>query len=58
MTLSPCTGDGTGDGRPDILATDSGGNLYLYPDTGGTGMSTFGHPPTLVGTGWTGYIVN
>ncbi|MBC3839281.1 VCBS repeat-containing protein [Streptacidiphilus sp. 4-A2] len=28
------TGDLTGDGRPDLLARDSHGNLWLYPGTG------------------------
>jgi beta-glucosidase-like glycosyl hydrolase len=49
--------DVTGSGKPDIVAVDPSGNMYLYPNTGGTGTSTFGFPPTLLGTGWTGYTV-
>jgi hypothetical protein len=44
---------GSGDG---IVATDPAGNLWYYPDTGGTGLSTFG-TPTQIGTGWNGYTV-
>lgn len=40
-----------------IVAIDPAGNLWYYPGTGGTGMSTFG-PPILVGTGWTGYTAD
>ncbi len=48
----------TGAKGADVLVIDPHGNMYLYPNTGGTGTSTFGYPPTLVGTGWTGYIIN
>jgi hypothetical protein len=48
----------TGAKGADILAIDPSGNMDLYPNTGGTGTSTFGYPPTLVGTGWTGFIIN
>ena len=34
-----------------LLTVTSNGNMYLYPNTGGTGTSTFGSP-TLIGTGW------
>jgi beta-glucosidase-like glycosyl hydrolase len=47
--------DINGDGKPDLLAINSSGDMYLYPNTGGTGTSTFGFPPTLVGTGWSGW---
>jgi beta-glucosidase-like glycosyl hydrolase len=49
-------GDVTGNGKPDMLAINPGGNLYLYPDTGGTGTATFG-APSQVGSGWTGYTL-
>jgi peptidoglycan/xylan/chitin deacetylase (PgdA/CDA1 family) len=47
----------TGATGADVLAIDPGGNLYLYPSTGGTGISTFG-PRTQVGSGWAGYVIN
>ncbi|MEV4824521.1 LamG-like jellyroll fold domain-containing protein [Micromonospora sp. NPDC049274] len=43
--------DLTGDGKPDILTADSSGGLFLRPNTGGTGTSTFG-APVKVGSGW------
>jgi len=43
-------------GRPGIIARDSAGTLWYYPNTGGTGTSTFG-ARILVGSGWTGYTV-
>lgn len=42
--------------RAGILAIDPAGNLWYYPNTGGTGLSTFG-APSKVGIGWTGYTV-
>lgn len=50
-------GDVTGDGQPDLLAIDTAGNLWLYPDTGGTGTGTFG-TRTQVGSGWAGYTLD
>ncbi|MFJ7155936.1 FG-GAP repeat domain-containing protein [Streptomyces sp. NPDC101118] len=44
-------GDLTGDGRADLVARDSGGNLYRYMATGKTGTSTFG-ARVLLGSGW------
>jgi FG-GAP-like repeat len=44
-------GDVNGDGRVDVLARDGGGALWLYPNTGGSGTSTFG-ARSQVGTGW------
>ncbi|WP_198171251.1 FG-GAP repeat domain-containing protein, partial [Actinoplanes awajinensis] len=35
-----CVADVSGDGRVDVLARFSDGNLYVYPHTGGTGTST------------------
>jgi GH25 family lysozyme M1 (1,4-beta-N-acetylmuramidase) len=47
--------DINGDGSPDILAVDSSGNMWLYPNTdGGTGTGTFG-ARSPVGAGWSGY---
>jgi hypothetical protein len=46
--------DINGDGKPDILAVDSAGNLWLYPNAGGTGISTFG-ARSQVGSGWSGW---
>jgi hypothetical protein len=42
---------------PGVVATDPAGNLWYYPATGMTGMSTFGSR-ILVGTGWTGYTAD
>ncbi|WP_369144692.1 FG-GAP repeat domain-containing protein [Streptomyces sp. R44] len=46
-------GDYTGDGRSDLLARTSGGDLYLYPGTGvaATPFST----RVKIGTGWNTY---
>ncbi|MCZ4099802.1 FG-GAP repeat domain-containing protein [Streptomyces sp. H39-C1] len=46
-------GDINGDGKTDILSVDTAGNQYVYPNTGGTGTSTFG-TRYLIGTGWSG----
>jgi GH25 family lysozyme M1 (1,4-beta-N-acetylmuramidase) len=46
-----------GSGGPGILARDSAGNLWYYPNTGKTGTATFG-ARSQVGSGWTGYTVN
>ena len=43
--------DVNGDGKPDLLAVDSSGNLWTYPNTGGSGTSTFGARIQL-GSGW------
>ncbi|MEU6220930.1 VCBS repeat-containing protein [Streptomyces sp. NPDC047022] len=43
-------GDLNGDGRPDLLARDKTGILWLYPGTGQT-TRTFG-ARTKIGTGW------
>jgi GH25 family lysozyme M1 (1,4-beta-N-acetylmuramidase) len=45
-----------GSGRAGILARDSAGNLWYYPNTGGAGTSTFG-ARSRVGIGWAGYTV-
>ncbi|WP_152363170.1 FG-GAP-like repeat-containing protein [Microlunatus speluncae] len=46
-------GDLTGDGRPDLLIKDRGGELWVYPHNGGTGAA---NPWTVqrrwVGSGW------
>ena len=44
-------GDQNGDGRNDLMAVGSSGQLAFYP---GTNQGTFG-PGTVVGTGWSGY---
>jgi GH25 family lysozyme M1 (1,4-beta-N-acetylmuramidase) len=46
--------DITGDGSPDLLAVDASGNMYVYPNTGGTGTSTFG-VRSQAGSGFSGY---
>ena len=46
--------DINGDAKPDLLAVDGTGALYLYPNIGRTGTSTFGRP-LEVGGGWTGW---
>ncbi len=48
-------GDFNGDGKADVLATDSAaGDLYLYPGTGSvSGMGTLGNR-VKIGTGWSG----
>jgi hypothetical protein len=45
--------DVNGDGYDDLLARDSLGRLWVYPDRRGTGTTLFA-PPTLVGLGWNG----
>ncbi|WP_345632075.1 GH25 family lysozyme [Rugosimonospora acidiphila] len=47
------TSDVNGDGRDDIVTRDGSGNLWEYPDAGGTGTSTFGAKIKL-GVGWGG----
>ncbi|MEU6024603.1 FG-GAP-like repeat-containing protein [Micromonospora sp. NPDC047134] len=53
----PAAHDLNGDGRADIVAADSSGNLWLHPNTGNGGMSTFGSP-VKIGTGWSVYRWN
>lgn len=38
-----------------LLARSSNGELHLYYNTGGGGLSTFASPPAVVGTGWGGF---
>ncbi|WNI15151.1 N-acetylmuramoyl-L-alanine amidase [Actinacidiphila sp. ITFR-21] len=45
-------GDITGDGRPDLIARDSKGNLWLFK---GTGTSTVLAARTSIGSGWNSY---
>lgn len=42
-------GDLTGDGRPDILARDTSGNLWVYPNANGL---LYTQPRSWAGTGW------
>jgi hypothetical protein len=50
-------GELNGGGQADIFGIDPSGNLWYYPNTGGTGFGAFG-TPIQVGTGWTGYRIN
>jgi GH25 family lysozyme M1 (1,4-beta-N-acetylmuramidase) len=43
--------DLNGDGKVDVVSRDTSGNLWLYPNTGGSGNLTFG-TPSKVGIGW------
>jgi len=45
-------GDMTGDGRPDLVAVDHDGRLWLYR---GTGAGSLYAPRVQVGTGWSAY---
>ncbi|WP_308194346.1 FG-GAP-like repeat-containing protein [Micromonospora salmantinae] len=51
MGPDPVAHDLNGDGRADIVAADSSGNLWLHPNTGNGGMSTFG-TAVKIGSGW------
>ena len=52
MTLIEAAGDLTGDGRPDVIARDRSGYLWLYPTTGPlTGHSGWGQRRRY-GSGW------
>ncbi|MEU7550930.1 FG-GAP-like repeat-containing protein [Streptomyces sp. NPDC044571] len=44
-------GDIDGDGRTDLIARDGGGDLWVYPHTGGTGTGTLGGR-VFIGNGW------
>ncbi|WP_217394400.1 LamG-like jellyroll fold domain-containing protein [Catellatospora tritici] len=50
----PVEHDVNGDGHPDVVAVDSSGILWLYPGSGGTGLSSFGGRIQLTG-GATGF---
>ncbi|MGW4573706.1 trypsin-like serine protease [Streptomyces tendae] len=47
-------GDTTGDGRPDLLARDSSGVMWLYKGTGKSGTATF-KTRVRVGGGWNAF---
>jgi hypothetical protein len=47
----------TSTGPVGVLAIDGAGDLWFYPNTGGSSTSTFG-ARTQVGSGWTGYRIN
>jgi hypothetical protein len=53
MTAIVTPGDFNGDARPDVLARDSSGNLWLYPGNGAGGWLT----RSRVGQGWSGYTL-
>ncbi|MGI5146827.1 FG-GAP-like repeat-containing protein [Plantactinospora sp. CA-294935] len=57
MGPEPTAHDLNGDGRADIVAADSSGGLWLHPNTGNGGLSTFG-TPVKVGVGWSTYRWN
>ncbi|MFF4105078.1 FG-GAP-like repeat-containing protein [Streptomyces sp. NPDC001903] len=44
-------GDINGDGRTDVIARDHGGDLWMYPHTGGSGTSALG-AKTFLGNGF------
>ncbi|MER6482422.1 FG-GAP-like repeat-containing protein [Streptomyces virginiae] len=44
-------GDVNGDGRTDVVGRDSGGNMWVYPHSGGTGTQALGSR-ILIGEGW------
>jgi len=47
------TADATGDGRPDLLARDAAGALWVYPHSGAAaGTNPFTSPRYPAGTGW------
>ncbi|MFE7607736.1 FG-GAP-like repeat-containing protein [Streptomyces celluloflavus] len=48
-------GDYTGDGKPDMIARDTGGTLYLYPGTGSATADASINTRITVGTGWGSY---
>ncbi len=45
-------GDLTGDGRPDVLARDRAGDLWIYPHNGGTDANPWTGSRVWAGTGW------
>ncbi|XVS68055.1 hypothetical protein ACQPYE_19010 [Actinosynnema sp. CA-299493] len=51
-TLTGTTSDVTGDGRPDVIARDGGGNLWVYPHDGRTGVYAAFTPRYSAGNGW------
>ncbi|MBM0278307.1 trypsin-like serine protease, partial [Micromonospora tarensis] len=48
----PVTGEFNRDGKPDLIATDDTGQLWLYPGT--STANAWGHR-LLIGAGWAGY---
>ncbi|KQX53734.1 MULTISPECIES: N-acetylmuramoyl-L-alanine amidase [unclassified Streptomyces] len=47
------TGDLTGDGKPDVLARDTSGGMWLFK---GTGTSTLFQPRVKISNGWQTYV--
>ncbi|AEV87822.1 hypothetical protein ACWT_6809 [Actinoplanes sp. SE50] len=45
-------GDLNNDNRDDLVAVDSSGNLFIYPNTGNPGDQMFTAGRTQIGTGW------
>jgi hypothetical protein len=50
LRLVATVGDWTGNGLPDVLAGDSGGNIYVGRNTGSPGQPDFGYVPRLGGS--------
>ncbi|MDD1057223.1 FG-GAP-like repeat-containing protein [Streptomyces cocklensis] len=50
------TGDLTGDGKPDLVARDASGTLWLYKGTGNA-TSPYNAARTRIGSGWNTYSV-
>ncbi|MFC1413470.1 FG-GAP-like repeat-containing protein, partial [Streptacidiphilus sp. N1-12] len=46
------TADWNGDGNPDVIAADAGGNLWFFPGNGSNGFSS---AAIYLGSGFTGY---
>ncbi|MCF3963024.1 FG-GAP repeat domain-containing protein [Streptomyces fuscigenes] len=55
FTKLAAPGDLDGDGRADLVAVTSGGQLYRYSSTGHTGTSTFKARVEIGKAGWNGY---
>ncbi|MEV4474136.1 FG-GAP-like repeat-containing protein [Nonomuraea sp. NPDC049504] len=53
LTPERNTHDFDGDGRNDVIITDGNGDLWMYPNWGGSGMNTVsGADRVKIGTGW------
>ena len=50
MRIVVTPGDFNGDGKPDVIAADTGGLLWLYPGNGANGWGA----RSLIGSGWGG----
>ncbi|GAA1671641.1 VCBS repeat-containing protein [Fodinicola feengrottensis] len=52
LATALAVGDLTGDGHRDVLARDASGNLWIYPNNGGTTGNPFTVARQWAGTGW------